>query len=148
MDSGLCSRCGGNLTSSGVCNVCGQDAYSPQAGGPVGVGSGGAGMNSGQAQASNKRAFLFNRITNQRFSLVQSVSKIGRDQTNHIPLTNDHYISRNHAWVLQMQGGYWIEDLGSTNGTMLNGELLRERQQISAGDLLTLGKTELVFIME
>ena len=79
---------------------------------------------------------------------MQSVSKIGRDQTNHIPLTNDHYISRNHAWVLQMQGGYWIEDLGSTNGTMLNGELLRERQQINAGDLLTLGKTELVFLME
>jgi pSer/pThr/pTyr-binding forkhead associated (FHA) protein len=109
---------------------------------------GGQGMQSGQAQATNRRAILFNRITNQRFSLVQSVSKIGRDQTNHIPLTNDHYISRNHAWVLQMQGGYWIEDLGSTNGTMLNGELLRERQQINAGDLLTLGKTELVFLME
>ncbi len=109
---------------------------------------GGQGMHPGQGQAANKRAILFNRLTNQRFSLVQSVSKIGRDQTNHIPLTNDHYISRNHAWVLQMQGGYWIEDLGSTNGTMLNGELLRERQQINAGDLLTLGKTELVFLME
>ncbi len=145
MDSGLCSRCGGNLTSNGVCTVCGQDAHNPQSGAPMG---GGAGMNMGQGQAANRRAFLLNRITNQRFSLVQSVSKIGRDQTNHIPLTNDHYISRNHAWVLQMQGGYWIEDLGSTNGTMLNGELLRERQQINAGDLLTLGKTELVFMME
>lgn len=145
MDSGLCSRCGGNLTSNGVCTVCGQDAHNPSASAQMG---GGHGMQSGQAQATNRRAILFNRLTNQRFSLVQSVSKIGRDQTNHIPITNDHYISRNHAWVLQMQGGYWIEDLGSTNGTMLNGELLRERQQINAGDLLTLGKTELVFLME
>lgn len=145
MDSGLCSRCGGNLTSNGVCTVCGQDVRNPSASAQMG---GGAGMRPDPAQSANKRAILFNRITNQRFSLVQSVSKIGRDQTNHIPITNDHYISRNHAWVLQMQGGYWIEDLGSTNGTMLNGELLRERQQINAGDLLTLGKTELVFLME
>lgn len=144
MDSGLCSRCGGNLATNGVCGVCGWDAHNPNAG-ASGMSVGGPAMGGG---ASNKRAFLYNRLTNQRFSLVQSVSKIGRDQTNHIPLTNDHYISRNHAWVLQMQGGYWIEDLGSTNGTMLNGELLRERQQINNGDLLTLGKTELVFMME
>ena len=95
-----------------------------------------------------KPAFLFNKLTNERFPLNQSVSKIGRDQTNNIPITNDHYISRHHAWVLQMQGSYWVEDLGSTNGTMINGELLAERRQISPGDKLTFGKTELIFIME
>lgn len=93
-------------------------------------------------------AFLFNKLTNERFPLNQSVSKIGRDQTNNIPITNDHYISRHHAWVLQMQGSYWVEDLGSTNGTMINGELLAERRQVSPGDKLTFGKTELIFIME
>ena len=47
-----------------------------------------------------------------------------------------------------MQGSYWVEDLGSTNGTMINGELLSERRQISPGDKLTFGKTELIFVME
>lgn len=96
----------------------------------------------------SRPAFLYNKLTNERYPLQQSVSKIGRDQTNNISITNDHYISRHHAWVLQMQGGYWIEDLGSTNGTLVNGELLGERRQINPGDRLTIGKTELIFVME
>lgn len=95
-----------------------------------------------------KPAFLYNKLTNERYPLTQSVSKIGRDQTNNISITNDHYISRHHAWVLQMQGGYWVEDLGSTNGTLVNGELLGERRQVNPGDRLTFGKTELIFIVE
>ncbi|MBX9693880.1 MAG: FHA domain-containing protein, partial [Cyanobacteria bacterium] len=59
-----------------------------------------------------------------------------------------HYISRHHAWVLQMQGGYYVEDLGSTNGTLVNGELLGERRQISPGDRITFGKTELIFVTD
>lgn len=93
-------------------------------------------------------AFLVNKITNEKYPLTQSVSKIGRDQTNNISITTDHYVSRHHAWVLQMQGGYWVEDLGSTNGTLLNGEVLQERKQIFPGDRLTFGKTELVFAVE
>jgi hypothetical protein len=100
------------------------------------------------ASRAVRSAFLFNKATSERYPLSQSVSKIGRDETNNIPINNDHYISRHHAWVLQMQGGYWVEDLGSTNGTLLNGELLSERRQIFAGDRLTFGKTELVFAVE
>jgi pSer/pThr/pTyr-binding forkhead associated (FHA) protein len=96
----------------------------------------------------SRPAFLFNKATNESFPLTQSVSKIGRDQTNSISLSTDHYISRHHAWVLQMQGGYWVEDLGSTNGTLLNSEVLNERKQIFPGDRITFGKTELVFVVE
>jgi pSer/pThr/pTyr-binding forkhead associated (FHA) protein len=77
--------------------------------------------------------------------LTQSVSKIGRDQTNSIALSKDSYISRHHAWILFIKGSYWVEDLGSTNGTLLNGELLSERKQMFPGDCLKLGRTELVF---
>lgn len=97
---------------------------------------------------SGRPAFLVNKTTNEKYPLTQSVSKIGRDQTNNISITTDHYVSRHHAWVLQMQGGYWVEDLGSTNGTLLNGEVLQERKQIFPGDRLTFGKTELVFAVE
>jgi pSer/pThr/pTyr-binding forkhead associated (FHA) protein len=102
----------------------------------------------GKPISASRPAFLYNKLTNERYPLTQSVSKIGRDQTNNISITNDHYISRHHSWVLQMQGGYWIEDLGSTNGTLVNGELLGERRQINPGDRLTIGKTELIFVME
>jgi pSer/pThr/pTyr-binding forkhead associated (FHA) protein len=47
-----------------------------------------------------------------------------------------------------MQGAYWVEDLGSTNGTLLNGDILSERRQVAAGDRLTFGKTELLFVVE
>ncbi len=155
-----CVRCGGAVTPEGTCSVCGTNNGRAD------------GAQFGQAQvqeqapqarsadvlnfpprkdtpgAPARPAFLYNKATSERYALTQSVSKIGRDQTNNISITNDHYISRHHAWVLQMQGGYWVEDLGSTNGTYLNGEVLNERKQIYAGDRLTFGKTELVFAVE
>lgn len=142
-----CARCGGLVNAEGRCSVCGvpqeRDDFDHSTLG------GDTNLPSGRKDGNKvKPAFLFNKLTNDRFALTQSVSKIGRDQTNNISITNDHYISRHHAWVLQMQGGYWVEDLGSTNGTLLNGEVLSERKQIFPGDRLTFGKTELVFVVE
>jgi hypothetical protein len=135
-----CTRCGGLVDAEGKCSVCG---ISQSDGAPRSDKDSGP-----RKESKGKPAFLFNKLTNDRFELTQSVSKIGRDQTNNISITNDHYISRHHAWVLQMQGGYWVEDLGSTNGTLLNGEVLSERKQIFPGDRLTFGKTELVFVVD
>lgn len=98
-----------------------------------------------QPKAPPSGAHLVNKSTTESFPLTQSVSKIGRDQTNSIALPKDSYISRHHAWVLFIKGSYWVEDLGSTNGTLLNGELLTERKQIFPGDCLKLGRTELIF---
>lgn len=143
-----CARCGGVVNPEGNCSVCGIPQDQLAGDGFHGVDSV-ANLQAGSAAAKMQRpAFLFNKLTNERFPLSQSVSKIGRDQTNNIPVSNDHYISRHHAWVLQMQGGYWVEDLGSTNGTTLNGEPLTERRQIFPGDRLTFGKTELIFVVE
>jgi len=135
-----CTRCGGLVDADGKCSVCGV-AQSED----VGKGEKEIGV---RKDNKAKPAFLLNKLTNDKFELTQSVSKIGRDQTNNISITNDHYISRHHAWVLQMQGGYWVEDLGSTNGTLLNGDVLSERKQIFPGDRLTFGKTELVFAVD
>jgi hypothetical protein len=148
-----CARCGGLVNQEGRCSVCGITRDMREGGGD--------GARSPQPERADMQmprrtdsskqarpAFLFNKLTNESFPLTQSVSKIGRDQTNNISLASDHYISRHHAWVLQMQGGYWVEDLGSTNGTLLNGEVLSERKQIFPGDRITFGKTELVFVVE
>jgi pSer/pThr/pTyr-binding forkhead associated (FHA) protein len=149
----LCAKCGGALNPEGQCSVCGQPESLTEENEPIAPGQA---RQADIYQFANRRdnskaqrtALLFNKNTSERFVLTHSVCKIGRDQTNNISITDDHYISRHHAWVLQMQGGYWVEDLGSTNGTLLNGELLSERRQIFAGDRLTFGKTEFVFAIE
>lgn len=140
INSGLtksCERCGEPLLSD-KCPTC--DTLDENREDMVRAGQAGA-----KSQTPN--AALVMRGTNERFPLTQSVSKIGRDQTNSIPLPKDSYISRHHAWVLFIKGSYWVEDLGSTNGTLLNGEVLNERKQIFPGDCLKLGRTELVFEM-
>jgi hypothetical protein len=52
--------------------------------------------------------------------------------------------SRRHAEVRREGSDYWLVDLGSTNGTLLNGRRI-EREQLEDGDRITLGSTELVF---
>ena len=54
---------------------------------------------------------------------------------------NDASVSRHHARFVFRDGDWWIEDLGATNRTMLNGELIQGAARLSAGDRLRLGGT-------
>jgi hypothetical protein len=57
---------------------------------------------------------------------------------------SDLNVSRRHAEIRE-QGDRWIlVDLGSTNGTLLNGRKI-DREQLSDGDTITVGSTEIVF---
>lgn len=147
---GNCSVCGDTLSSEAIEGDSSSDKTLPSNPGLHAIPGGRLveAVDKKKNGKGTKTALLINNITNERYPLTQSVTKIGRDQTNNISITQDHYISRHHAWILQMQGGYWVEDLGSTNGSMLNGEALSERKQIFPGDRLTFGKTELVFVVE
>lgn len=70
---------------------------------------------------------------------------LGRDTVNGIPLA-DAEVSRRHA-RLSFQGGYYLlEDLGSTNGTFINGRRLNAQQALQPGDVVMLGENvSLVF---
>ena len=57
---------------------------------------------------------------------------------------DDSNVSRRHAEVRREEGAYWIVDLGSTNGTELNGRRI-ERARLSDGDRITLGSTDVRF---
>lgn len=56
-------------------------------------------------------------------------------------ILDDVYVSDEHAEVLADEGGWAVRDLGSTNGTFLNGAKVTRPTQLAAGDQLRVGKT-------
>jgi hypothetical protein len=72
--------------------------------------------------------------------LTKEVSLIGRDVTNDVVI-GDAEVSRQHARITRTPGGYVLEDLGSTNGTFVNGERLTTPRVLNPGDLIALGET-------
>ncbi len=73
------------------------------------------------------------------FDLTKEVTLMGRDVTNDISL-GDSEVSRQHARLTRTPGGYVLEDLGSTNGSFVNGERLIAPRVLASGDLLGLGE--------
>jgi pSer/pThr/pTyr-binding forkhead associated (FHA) protein len=53
----------------------------------------------------------------------------------------DAYTSNLHARVYRREGGIWVEDLGSTNGTWVNAEKINGPTRLGRGDLLQVGGT-------
>lgn len=75
----------------------------------------------------------------QIFPLVKAEIKIGRELSNDLAI-NDAEVSRRHA-IIRFEGGkYVIEDLGSTNGTFINGQSLTGSHVLQIGELITLGE--------
>ncbi len=73
-----------------------------------------------------------------------SVASVGRVENNDIVLVEPG-ISRNHARVLDDYGVYMLEDLGSANGTRLNGEALTGSEVLRDGDYITFSQTTMQF---
>lgn len=86
--------------------------------------------------------------TGQKIPLRSTKVKIGRDPSNQVVIPDDTFTSRHHAWITYEEGDFWIEDLGSTNGSLLNGHPVVKRQMLSAGDKIRVGHTELTFEVE
>ncbi len=64
---------------------------------------------------------------------------IGRDSTNGVAI-NDAEVSRKHARLMFQGGKYVLEDLGSTNGTFVNGQRLAGPVVLKPGDVISLGE--------
>ncbi|MGI5900898.1 MAG: FHA domain-containing protein [Desulfitobacteriia bacterium] len=69
---------------------------------------------------------------------------IGRGKHNDIVLP-DHYCSLEHAKLKHFKGVTILEDLGSTNGTWVNGERISSRVQLVTGDFIKIGGITFVY---
>ncbi len=73
------------------------------------------------------------------FDLTKEVTMLGRDVTNDI-VVGDAEISRQHSRITRTPGGMVLEDLGSTNGTFVNGDRLVSPRVLTSGDLVGMGE--------
>jgi pSer/pThr/pTyr-binding forkhead associated (FHA) protein len=68
---------------------------------------------------------------------------LGRGARNDVDLGRDEFASSEHARIEPRRDGVWIEDVGSTNGTYLNGTRVTGPKRLSVGDIVRVGETEL-----
>ncbi len=84
-------------------------------------------------------------IIGTAYALESAEIHIGRDAQNDIVITEAD-ISRRHARLTRSENGYLLEDLGSTNGTFVNGQRLTAPYALRPGDEVRLGpKVVLVY---
>ena len=58
---------------------------------------------------------------------------------------DDRLMSDNHAQIIYEEGQYWLEDLGSTGGTFINGRKLDRKERLQNGNKFQLGETRFEF---
>ena len=75
----------------------------------------------------------------RRFDLIGGLS-IGRSKEADVRI-DDRYASSIHARVFSREGRFYVEDMGSTNGTLLNGATLHGEADLIDGDTIQIGDT-------
>jgi hypothetical protein len=80
-----------------------------------------------------------------RVTLKGDRAAIGRSSSNEIALDFDAAVSRLHAVVERYPAGWCVRDVGSANGTLLNGERLEGERLLRSGDEIRVGGTRLIF---
>ena len=81
----------------------------------------------------------------EEFELDAAPLTIGRGGQNDVALEGDDYASAKHVRIEPRRDGVWVHDLGSTNGTFVNGIQIDKPKKLSEGDVVRVGETELRF---
>ena len=83
--------------------------------------------------------------TGEEHTIDSSPLLVGRDGENDVSLVRDEFASGRHARFEPRRDGVWVEDVGSTNGTFVNGVALTAPRKLSPGDVVRVGETDLRF---
>lgn len=109
------------------------------------AGAGVPGQQPAQPQQAS-RARLIDTAANRAIDLASTRVTLGRESRNDITIP-DINVSRTHAEIsLSPQGAWVITDLGSTNGTYVNGRAVAS-QPLNEGDHIAMGSTNFVFTL-
>jgi FHA domain-containing protein len=71
--------------------------------------------------------------------------RVGRSGDNDLSIESDEYASSHHARFEPRRDGVYIEDVGSTNGTFVNGIRVTRERRLAPGDVVKIGETNLRF---
>jgi hypothetical protein len=82
-------------------------------------------------------------VAGRKHEITKPTVVLGRSREADVRVA-DVNVSRRHAELRQEGAGYWIVDLGSTNGVEVNGKRT-DRARVRDGDRITMGSTEIVF---
>lgn len=77
------------------------------------------------------------------YALDSAAVTIGRGAQNDVSIDGDEFASARHARVEPRRDGVWVSDLGSTNGTYVNGVRIDRPRKLVNGDVVRAGETEL-----
>lgn len=69
---------------------------------------------------------------------------VGTEPGADLIIASDIAASGSHARIQKLADGFWIEDLGSDRGTMVNGEQITTRRKIGQSDVVRVGHTEFI----
>jgi len=81
------------------------------------------------------------KFNDNEIVLGQGVTTLGRTTENTVSFVSDSNVSRYHAEIEWRDGEFWLIDLGSSNGTSLNGKPVKGDKKINDGDEILLGGT-------
>jgi pSer/pThr/pTyr-binding forkhead associated (FHA) protein len=84
-------------------------------------------------------------VRSWRFSLEADRTTIGNATQNDISLAEDTTASRLHAVLERFPAGWCVTDLGSSNGTWVNGERIWSSRRLRHADEIRIGQTRLIF---
>ena len=93
-----------------------------------------------------KLVLSMNGVVQGEYELAKERLTIGRKPENDIPIDN-LAVSGKHALVITILDDSFLEDLGSTNGTYVNGKLIK-KHALKDGDVIAIGKHELKYVNE
>ncbi len=84
-----------------------------------------------------------------KYQIYTGINTIGRKSSNDIQISDDPYLSGLHAEITSDEHWFEIVDVGSTNGTIVNGVKLDQDEpiQLDDGDQITFGRTQLIFVI-
>jgi hypothetical protein len=98
-------------------------------------------------RASKKREWRFVVVAPEtergRSYPIDGDATIGRGGGCAVPLTFDTFISQVHARAFDRDGTLWVEDAGSTNGTLVNSKRITQPTKLRKGDKVQVGETVL-----